>query len=49
MDWLQFHHKVLPLGWFCGVPAPIPEWPETSRFVREGGQWFYVDGDVAGE
>jgi SEC-C motif domain protein len=20
---------------------------ETSRFVREGGQWFYVDGDVA--
>jgi SEC-C motif domain protein len=19
---------------------------ETSRFVREGGQWFYVDGDV---
>lgn len=21
---------------------------ETSRFVREGGQWFYVDGDVGG-
>lgn len=20
---------------------------ETSRFVREGGRWFYVDGDVA--
>lgn len=20
---------------------------ETSRFVREHGQWFYVDGDVA--
>lgn len=20
---------------------------ETSRFVREGGQWFYVDGDLA--
>lgn len=20
---------------------------ETSRFVRESGQWFYVDGDVA--
>ena len=20
---------------------------ETSRFVRENGQWFYVDGDVA--
>lgn len=20
---------------------------ETSRFVREGGVWFYVDGDVA--
>ncbi len=19
---------------------------ETSRFVREGGRWFYVDGDV---
>jgi SEC-C motif-containing protein len=19
---------------------------ETSRFVREGGAWFYVDGDV---
>lgn len=19
---------------------------ETSRFVREGGQWFYVDGDL---
>ncbi|OYU72068.1 MAG: hypothetical protein CFE45_41195 [Burkholderiales bacterium PBB5] len=19
---------------------------ETSRFVREGGQWFYVDGDI---
>jgi len=19
---------------------------ETSRFVREGGHWFYVDGDV---
>ena len=21
---------------------------EVSRFVREGGRWFYVDGDVAG-
>ncbi len=21
---------------------------ETSRFVRENGRWFYVDGDVAG-
>ncbi|PUA95223.1 SEC-C motif-containing protein [Acidovorax sp. 107] len=21
---------------------------ETSRFVREGGQWFYVDGDQQG-
>jgi SEC-C motif domain protein len=21
---------------------------ETSRFVREGGQWYYVGGDVAG-
>ncbi len=20
---------------------------ETSRFVREHGQWFYVDGDIA--
>ena len=20
---------------------------ETSRFVREGGQWYYVDGDIA--
>ncbi len=20
---------------------------ETSRFVRENGRWFYVDGDVA--
>jgi SEC-C motif-containing protein len=20
---------------------------ETSRFVRTGGRWFYVDGDVA--
>ncbi len=20
---------------------------ETSRFVREGGRWFYVDGDVS--
>jgi SEC-C motif domain protein len=20
---------------------------ETSRFVREGGQWFYVDGDLS--
>ena len=20
---------------------------ETSRFVREAGRWFYVDGDVA--
>jgi SEC-C motif domain protein len=20
---------------------------ETSRFVREGGRWFYLDGDVA--
>lgn len=20
---------------------------ETSRFVREGGRWFYIDGDVA--
>jgi SEC-C motif-containing protein len=20
---------------------------ETSRFVREHGQWFYVDGDLA--
>ena len=20
---------------------------ETSRFVREGGRWFYVDGDMA--
>ena len=19
---------------------------ETSRFVREGGRWFYVDGDM---
>lgn len=22
---------------------------ETSRFVREDGRWFYVDGDVGGE
>jgi SEC-C motif-containing protein len=22
---------------------------EASRFVREGGRWFYVDGDVAGD
>ncbi|RQO80657.1 YchJ family protein [Acidovorax sp. FJL06] len=21
---------------------------ETSRFVREGGRWFYVDGDIRG-
>ena len=21
---------------------------ERSRFVREGGRWFYVDGDVSG-
>lgn len=21
---------------------------EVSRFVREGGRWFYVDGDVTG-
>jgi SEC-C motif domain protein len=21
---------------------------ETSRFVREGGRWYYVDGDVGG-
>lgn len=21
---------------------------ETSRFVREGGRWFYVDGDLRG-
>jgi SEC-C motif domain protein len=21
---------------------------EVSRFVREGGRWFYVDGDVSG-
>ena len=21
---------------------------EISRFVREGGQWFYVDGDISG-
>ena len=21
---------------------------ENSRFVREGGRWFYVDGDVDG-
>lgn len=20
---------------------------ESSRFVREGGRWFYVDGDIA--
>lgn len=20
---------------------------ETSRFVREGGRWYYVDGDIA--
>lgn len=20
---------------------------ETSRFVREGGRWFYMDGDIA--
>lgn len=22
---------------------------ERSRFVREGGRWFYVDGDVRGD
>jgi SEC-C motif domain protein len=22
---------------------------ETSRFVREGGRWFYVDGDIDGK
>ena len=22
---------------------------ERSRFVREGGRWFYVDGDILGE
>ncbi len=21
---------------------------ETSRFVREGGQWFYIDGEIHG-
>lgn len=22
---------------------------ETSRFVREGDRWFYLDGDVSGD
>lgn len=22
---------------------------ETSRFAREGGRWYYVDGDVSGD
>jgi len=27
-----------------GLPRTMRE---TSRFVREGGQWLYVDGDVS--
>lgn len=26
--------------------GPASRLHETSRFVREGGQWFYLDGDL---
>lgn len=32
-------------AWYKGEQSGIQE--ETSRFVREGGRWFYVDGHVA--
>ena len=30
----------------CGG-APAQRMRETSRFVREGGRWFYVDGSFS--
>ncbi|MCK0117550.1 hypothetical protein MWU57_10955 [Isoptericola sp. S6320L] len=36
------------VGAGAGAGAGRGRLHEVSRFVREGGRWFYVDGDVAG-
>ncbi len=34
-------------AWHEGLGGLVETLSETSRFVRESGAWFYVDGDVS--
>ena len=38
---VEFVARSRPAG-----PGPAVRLHERSRFVREGGRWFYVDGDL---
>lgn len=31
------------------APGDVRVLHERSRFVREGGRWYYVDGDIPGD
>jgi len=31
----------------CRIQGRAEHMEEVSRFVREGGRWFYVDGEVS--
>ena len=33
----------------CRVGGRAERLEEHSRFVREGGRWYYLDGDISGD
>jgi SEC-C motif domain protein len=40
-------HAIVEFVARCKVHGRAHRLHETSRFVREDGRWFYVDGDIA--
>lgn len=40
-------HAIVEFVARCRVQGRGQRLHETSRFAREGGQWYYVDGDIA--
>lgn len=45
-DTLDAEHAVVEFVARYKVNGRAVRMHETSRFVREGGRWFYVDGEV---
>ena len=40
-------HAIVEFVARCKVNGRAHRLHETSRFVRDGGRWFYLDGDIA--
>jgi SEC-C motif-containing protein len=41
------HHAIVEFVARSKLGGKAERLQETSRFVREGGRWFYLDGDIA--